>query len=144
MSIKSQIVARLQEIVKPLLAESKFRAIARATAPAITAPIKPAIHLVIGDERRIEEDTRGYTMEFPVMYDLIVEDARDPYALADASVAFVQEKVESDIQLGGLCNALIYDGELPYTNDINRPFGGTLVMYLIQYRRPRANPNALY
>lgn len=148
-SVKARIIARLLEIAQPLLGDGKFRVIERASAPFLTVAVKPALHLVIGDEHRIEEDNRGYTLQFPATWDLIVQDARDPYALADESVTFLQRAMEKDPQLtnsdaAGLCNAMIYDGELPYTSELTKPVGGTLVMYLLQYRRAIGEPETGY
>lgn len=148
-SVKSQIIARLLAICAPLKAEGRFREIKRASAPFLIPSLKPCIHLVVGDEIKVLEDIQGYTLEFPVTFDLIVADASDPYTLADESAAYLQEKVESDQQLmnnegSGFCSSVVYDGELPYTSEITRPVGGALVMYLVRYRRNRANPSQNY
>ncbi len=143
-SVKTRIIKRVLEICQPLIGEQKFRTIARKNTLFLLEPQKPAIHLVIGDENGVVEDERGYTMKFPLMLKLIVDDARDPYGLADKSVAFVQEKVESDEQLGGLASKITYDGELPFTEEVLKPDGGTVVMYIIEYRRMRGDPSTPY
>ena len=145
-SIKSQIIARLLDLASPLLTEGKFRLIVRKSAPLLLEAVKPAIHLVVGDESVVSqaEDIRGYLMEFPAIFQLIVSDVKDPYSLADDSVAFLQEKIETDPQLSGLVNCIKYDGETPLTTETEKPVGYTLVTYLIQYRRLRGNPSQQY
>lgn len=146
-SVKVTIIKRLLELVQPLLTNGKLRVIERRSAPFMQQAVKPALHLVIGDESVVggqDGDNRGFTMEFPADFEILAGEARDPYALCDELVAYVQEKVESDAQLSGLVNIVNYSGELPFTNDATKPSGGTLLMYNIQYRRTRGNPALSY
>lgn len=143
-SVKSQIINRLLDLAQPLQAEGKFRKIERKSAVLLQESVKPAIHLVIGDEIVMQEDERGYWMEFPAVFQLIIADNRDPYALADTSVAYLQEKIESDPQLSCLVVKVVYDGELPMTSETEKPVGYTLVNYLIQYRRYKSDPSKNY
>ncbi len=143
-SIKTQIIKRIMEICQPLIAEQKFRKIERKTTLFLLEPVKPSMHLVIGDETGVVQDERGYTATFPLMLKLIMDDARDPYALADESSAFVQRQIETDEQLGGLASKITYDGELPFTEEALKPSGGTVLMYVVEYRRLRGDPTTAY
>ena len=143
-SIKARIIKRILEICAPLLADGKVRKIERKSSIFLLEPVKPAIHLVIGDEHGVVEDERGYTATFPAMVKLILDDARDPFALSDTIVPFVQGKMESDEQLGGLASKITYDGELPFTEEALKPDGGTVMMYLIKYRRLRGDATTSY
>ena len=147
-SIKQQIIARLMALADPMKSELKFRRIERKRTLFLLEDIKPALHLVVGDEVVVGEDNFGYTMEFPIAWKVIVEDARATEDVSDQAVAFLQEKIEGDPQLnagaGALANSVKYDGELPFTEEQLKPAGGAVVMYLVQYRRKIAQPDQNY
>lgn len=145
LSIKSQIIARLLALAEPLKkSDFGFREIERKTTPFFLAAVKPAIHVIIFPEDVIEQDARGYTIEFHALFKLIIEDQRDAYALADRATGFLQEKIESDTQLSGLASKLEYASDQPFTEEALKPAGGNSLMYLINYRRLRTNPYTLY
>lgn len=147
-SIKRQIIARLLELAAPLKKgvseDGIFRAIERKRTFFLLEPNKPALHLIILPEDQIGQDERGYTMQFMASWKIIVEDARDPFDACDAAEEFLQKTIESDLQLSGLVNSLEYHGDQPFTETELKPDGGTLVNYLIQYRRMRGEPTTLY
>lgn len=150
LSIKQKIIARVFALCEPLktTVTPPFRAIERTRSLFLLAAVKPALHVVIGDENKIEEDVFGYTMEFPIAFKVIVEDARSVEDVSDAAVAFLQTKIEGDPQLNGgsgaLANSVKYDGELPFTEEVTKPAGGAVVMYVVQYRRKIAQPEQNY
>ncbi len=136
-SIKTRIIKRVLEICAPLVSDGKVRKVERTSSLFLLETIKPSIHLVVGDESGVVEDERGYTANFPLMVKIILDDARDPYGASDFLVPFVQGKLESDEQLAGLASKITYDGELPFTEEALKPDGGTVLMYLVEYRRMR-------
>jgi len=143
-SIKTKIVKRVLELCEPLKTQLKFRKIERKRTFFLLEAVKPALHLIFGPETMIGEDNRGYTMEFPLTFKIIVDDARDPYAVADDAQAWLQEQIESDLQLSQLANSIVYEGDNPYTDEELKPDGGILVIYIVQYRRERAKPGVSY
>jgi hypothetical protein len=107
-------------------------------------PIKDSLHLIIGDEHQMQEDERGYWMQFPIMWKIMVADARDAYAKTDDTSALLQAGIETDAQLSGLANRITYHGELPFTDEVLKPDGGTVVLYTVEYRRVRGDPTLTY
>lgn len=147
-SVKSQIIERLLALCQPLIAENKVRKVVRVRGPFLLESIKDAIHLVVGDEVVIGEDVRGFELQFPVMFKLIIRDAADAYAKSDQLEAWLQEKIEGDPQLQGgaqaVANRVVYQGSLPFTEEALKPDGGTVLMYEVFYRRERAKPDVSY
>lgn len=143
-SIKSQAICRLLEICEALKTNgAEVRTIKRVLSPFLTEDIKPALHLVIGHEVVIEQDTRGYRSEFPASFKLILDDGNDRYEKADWLVAWLQEQIEADEQLGGLVSKITFDGVYPYVDEII-PGGFILVSYKIEIRRAKAQPDVNY
>jgi len=152
-SIKSRIIARLLELAEPLrqgkelLGPAGYRVIERKRTLFLIEPVKPALHLVIGDEDVVghqDSDNRGFTMRFPAMWKSMVSDARDAYRLSDGTAAYLQMAIEADGQLSQLANIINYIGELPFTDEALKPDGGTVVMYEVEYRRYRGDPTRSY
>lgn len=143
-SIKQRIIARLLALAEPLKTNGELRKIARARTVVLLEAIKPSLHLVVGDEVVVDEDDRGYTMEFPAALKLILSDGMDVSAAGDVMVAKLQAAIESDPQLNGLANSIKYEGETPFTEKELEPTGGVLLRYVIQYRRVRAQPETSY
>lgn len=143
-SIKQQIIARLLALAEPLKTDGTLRLIARKRTLFLLEPIKPALHLVVGDETVIGQDFRGYTCEIPVLLKLILADTRDAEGKGDELAAYLQKQIESDDQLSTLAVSITYDGELPFTEEELKPEGGTVLAYVIQYRRERAGPETSY
>lgn len=143
-SVKMQIIARLLAICQPLIAEQKFLKVERKQTLFLLESVKPALHLVIGDERVLYQDERGYNMQFPVLFKLLTESPDDGYNQADKAAAFVQEKIEADEQLNRLASKVTYDGEMPFTEEVLKPAGGTVITYLVEYRRMKAQPSVNY
>lgn len=148
-SIKQQIIARLLDLAMPLKASAGFRKIERKRTLFLREDVKPAIHLVVGDETVMSEDERGYTMQFPAMFKVLVSDTRATEDASDKAVAYLQEAIEADPQLNGggnkaLANKATYDGELPFTEEELKPDGGAVVSYVIEYRRYRGDVDQSY
>ena len=148
-SAKQKIIARLLAVCQPMIALYGLRKAERRHTLWLLEPVKPALHLIVGDEVVQGEDTRGYTLQFPVMFKLILTGQNDLDEQTDKMSAYLQETIEADLELcptdgTGLCSALKYDGELPFTEELMKPDGGTVLMYLVQYRRERGNPGTKY
>jgi hypothetical protein len=149
-SIKQQIIERAIGLLGALPGEEGIREIARTRTLFLQAAMKPAIHVVAGPEIVLEEDDRGYTLEFPLFFKLYVSEARNLEDQVDRMVWKIQEKLEADPQLNGslptaaLASKLTYDGEQPFGEEILKPEGGTVIAYVVQYRRYRAEPKSTY
>ena len=143
-SIKSQIVARLLDLCQPLIAQGTVRKVERANALFLLEAVKPALHLVTGDETVLIEDERGYTLKFPAAFQIIFSEQRDAAGAADEFEAFLQQQIEHDEQLAGLANKITYDGAAPFTSEETKPSALVVVMYQIEYRRYRSNPTRSY
>lgn len=149
-SIKQRIIERAIALLTPLKGEEGIREIERKRTLFLLVTNKPAIHVVTGPEIVLEEDDRGYTMEFPIFLKLMVSEARSVEDRVDALTWRIQKKLESDPQLNGsatdapLASKLTYDGEQPYGEEILKPDGGTVIAYVVQYRRYRAEPKVTY
>jgi hypothetical protein len=146
MTTKQSIINRIVELLEALKTAGTVREVQRVTTPFLLATILPSIHLVIGPEenKTEEEELRGYVCEFPVMIKVTVEDARDPYGKAEEIIGPIQSAIEADLQLSGLAVKILYLGDDPFTNELNKPVGGNMVSYLVQYRRQRALPSTQY
>jgi hypothetical protein len=147
-SIKKQIITRVLELLGALKSdgESQVREVERKRDLFLQAAKYPAVHVIDGAEipGEAEEDNIGYTLEFPLVIKVMVEDQRDPYSATDELVPFIQKIIESDTQLSGLANWVRFEGETPFVHEINKPLAGSLVNYRIQYRRKRGEPEANY
>jgi len=144
-SVKSRIMTRCRELVDPLQAEGKVRVIERTSALGLLAAVRPALHLVDGDEDQIGEDERGYTLQFPIAFEVIFEELRDPHGTADELLAWIQEKIESDLQLSGLANAITYVGGQKFIMENVEPKQGhSTALYNVEYRRERKKPDVSY
>jgi hypothetical protein len=151
-SIKQKIIAALLHLAEPLRKnDAHIRKIERKRTLFLLEDTKPAIHLVITPETVVEEDMRGYELEFHAMFKIICDDARDPADLADGVAAFLQTAVESDPQLNGadgsgqsLASWVKYFGDTPFTQEELKPDGGILVTFLVRYRRLKGDPNTTY
>lgn len=149
-SIKQRIIERAIALLGNLPGEQGIRAIERARTLFLIAPVKPAIHVVAGPETVIEEDDRGYRCEFSLFFKLMVNEARNLEDAVDRLTWKIQEKLEADVQLNGtnpqtaLASKLTYDGEQPFGEDVLKPEGGTVIAYVVEYRRYRAEPKSTY
>lgn len=147
MTIKQQIIARLLELAEALKTSGDVKEVLRVTSPFLLAEKNlPSLHVMIGAEDNIteEEELRGYVKEFDVLFKFTVRHATDPYTAAEELVGKLQVAIESDIQLSGLATKIIYIGDNPFSNEINKPLGGNMVTYRVQYRRQRAKPETQY
>jgi len=149
-SIKQRIIERAILLLAPLVGEEGIRRIARTRTLFLIEAIKPAIHAVAGPEIVIEEDDRGYRCEFALFFKIMVSEARELEDAVDRLCWKIQEKIEADPQLNGtdpatpLASKVTYDGEQPFGEDILKPEGGTVIAYVIEYRRYRAEPKSTY
>lgn len=149
-TIKQQIMERILTILEPLKGEQGLRKIERARTLFLIEPQKPCLHVVAGPEIVLEEDNRGLRVEFGLFLKLMVAEARNLEDEVDRYVGRIQEKIEGDAQLNGgdasdvLAIRTKYDGEQPFGEDILKPEGGTVIAYVIEYRRYIAEPNYNY
>lgn len=149
-SIKQRIIERAIGLLANLKGEEGIREIERKRTLFLLAAVKPAIHIVTGPEVVLEEDDRGYTLEFPIFFKLMVLEARNLEDQVDRMTWKIQAKLETDPQLNGslptasLASKLTYDGEQPFGEEILKPEGGTVIAYVVQYRRYRAEPQVTY
>jgi hypothetical protein len=143
-SIKTQIKARIKTDLQALVTSADIRKLAWQKTILFLEPLLPAIHLVAGDEARIDEDSHGYTMEFPLEIKLCLQGDADLESKTDALVQKVQATIEADLQLNQLANLIRYDGETPYLEDLEKPNGGSILHYTVQYRRAKAHPDQNY
>lgn len=149
-TIKQRIMEHVLNLLEPLKGEQGLREIERKRTLFLLAPIKPAIHVVAGPEIVLEEDNRGYRLEFGLFFKLFVSEARNLEDEVDRITGRIQEKIENDAQLNGnenqnaLAIRTTYDGEQPYGEEILKPEGGTVIAYVVEYRRYIAEPNYNY
>lgn len=149
-SIKQKIIERAIALLEPLKGEEGIRVIERKRTLFLLEPLKPAIHVVVGPEIVIEEDDRGYRKEFSLFIKLLVAEARNLEDAVDRLTWKIQVKLEADPQLNGtnptapLASKLTYDGEQPFGEEILKPEGGTVIAYVVEYRRYRAEPKSTY
>lgn len=149
-TIKQRIMERIPVLLEPLKGEQGLRKIERARTLFLIEPIKPALHFVAGPEIVLEEDNRGYRCEFGLFFKLMVAEARNLEDEVDRWCGLIQEKLENDAQLNGgnpndtLAIKTRYDGEQPFGEDILKPEGGTVIAYVIEYRRYIAEPKYNY
>ena len=143
-SIKQQIIARILILCDPLVAQGIFRKVERKNALFLTEAVKPALHVVTGDETVLIEDERGYTMQVPVAFQAIFSEQGNVANAADQFEQLLQAAIETDEQLAGLCNKITYNGASPFNSEELKPAGLDIVMYQVEYRRYRANPQRSY
>jgi hypothetical protein len=149
-NIKQRIMERILTILEPLKGTQGLRKIERVRTLFLLEPQKPCLHVVAGPEIVLEEDNRGYHCEFGLLLKLMVSEARNLEDEVDRYVGKIQELMENDAQLNGgdatdvLAIRTKYDGEQPFGEEILKPEGGTVIAYVIEYRRYSAEPNYNY
>lgn len=141
---KQQIVARVLVLLEALKTAGHVREVKRVNTPYQLTPTTPSAHLIVGDENLVqdEETTQGYALEFPIFIKLTLDSGGDPYDLADALAGQVQAAIEGDLQLSQLVAWIRYQGDDPFTSEETKPRGGTMLTYLVQYRRRRGQPES--
>lgn len=151
--VKQRQVARILELLEAMKVAGTVKTVERVTRPVTMSPVLPALQLVVGPEdvQADEEDTRGYLIEYVVAITVIDSAAKpeDRLLRIDTLTAAVQVAIEGDIQLAcpsgtGLARSVAYQGDDPFYSESEKPLCGNTLTYLIQYRRQRANPSALY
>lgn len=147
MTSKQRIIARLLELAEALKTAGDVKELLRVTTPFLLADKNlPSLHIIIGAEDNIteEESLTGYVVEFDVLFKITVRHATDPYGAAEPLVGRLQAAIEGDIQLSSLATKIVYQGDNPFSNEVNKPLGGNMVTYRVQYRRRRAEPDTTY
>lgn len=147
MTTKQSIIARILELCEALKTAGDVKEVVRETTPfALAESNLPSLQVIVGPEDNItdEEELRGYVVEFDVMLKLTVRHASELYNAVDVLVGRLQAAIEGDIQLNGLATKIVYQGDNPFSNEINKPLGGNMVTYRVQYRRRRAQPETSY
>jgi hypothetical protein len=148
-SVKETIIARILDRCAQLKAENVVRVVVRKQGLFLTEPVHPALHIVVGDEDVIAQDNRGYTLKFPVAFQFIFSEQKDPYGVGDRFEAEIQSLIEGDEQLTseagtGLASKITYEGATPVVSEETKPLCLTIVMYQVEYRRFRARPDRSY
>ena len=142
-SIKKQMMTRVGVLLANV---SGAREVKRTKDIFLGAAKLPALHYVDGPERVTEqgEDTQGFTMRFTLYIECILEEQRDPHGEKDDLVAAVQTAIEADRDLNDLANWVRYQGETPFVLEQTKPTVGSVVEYLVEYRRKVALPATNY
>ena len=154
MSIKSQIITRILALLEPLISQGvsipgradvvKLRKVLRKNTVFHLEQIKPALHLVVGDEQVLDEQEQGYTMTFQLALKILISEVADAELIGDELCAFIQTHIEADQQLGSLVSKITYQGDRPSLNDQGKPDGEIIVDYVVEYRRYRGDPARSY
>ncbi|MBC8095035.1 MAG: hypothetical protein H7Y43_04410 [Akkermansiaceae bacterium] len=147
--VKKRIIARVLDVCQQIKEEGIVRLAVRKQGLFLSESVDPALHVVTGDESVISEDSHGYNCKFPVAFQFIFKEARDPYGMGDDFEAAIQGKIEADDQLlledgTGLCSKITYEGSTPVISEEAKPSCLTIVMYQIEYRRRKARPDLGY
>ena len=143
-SVKKQVLAQVLDLCKSLISDNTVRKVERKHALFLTEAITPALHVVVGDEKVLYQDERGYNMQFPVAFHFIFATPRDPESSADEFEARIQKLIEADEQLGGLVSKITYNGSAPFVIEDMQPVNVAIVMYLFEYRRFKGDPAQNY
>lgn len=149
-SIKKQILGRVSTNLGTMVSASnptpagKVRSVKREMDLLKWSEAVPALMIYDGDEEIVDEDERGITLQFPMMIKACWSDHRDLSTKKDELVPEIQRIMESDLQLGGLANWVKGGQEEPFINEVGKPEGGAMVLYMVEYRRMRGNPYATY
>lgn len=129
--------------------EEKYDVIFDVSAP-------PAVHYVIGDEvpADVEEDTEGYTLEFPLWIKIGIAEQKNPFAALRYFTGRIQSRMESSglgasgvlaaLQMDGNVNWVRYQGYQDFAKVITAPVSARVLKYLVQYRRKRGIPENTY
>jgi hypothetical protein len=145
-TLRGQIADRIISDLTPLKTNGTIRALARKQSLLALEAVTPAISLILGAERKLDdaEDTVCYLLTFPLWIKIAFPEKRDPGAESDAIEGAVQAAIEADPQLGGLADFIKYDSNDPYLNEESGTDGGTILQYTVQYRRAKAKPSQTY
>lgn len=148
-SIKRRIIRELVRKGEVLQASGALRKFRRGNGLLLLEKVTPSGLLVIGPEQAGEQDNEGYQIEFPIFLKLTLSKsdkgvAADPYDAADAIEQAVMEKFEDDSQLANLAVDFRYDESVPFTQDEEGTIGGTILTYIVTYRRPRKTTTERY
>ncbi|MDX1951507.1 MAG: LamG-like jellyroll fold domain-containing protein [Verrucomicrobiota bacterium] len=149
-SVKNQIMTRivsnlmvLKSVANPV-PMGRFRLIERSIDMLASDKARPALYIYDEPEETIAQDNRGRTFTFNVAMKILI-DGSDIADKKDDYVAEVQRIIESDPQLGGLCDTIEGGEEQPYLQaSENSQLGGALLQYRIQYRRVLGDPYFTY
>jgi hypothetical protein len=143
-SIKLQIMQLILSLMQPLVQSGVFRKVARSHDLALNEAVRPALQIYDGPERLMRKDSRGRTYHFDIGLKILIEDARDISAQKDLIVPAVQKIMETNLQLAGLANIVDGGEEVPFVEEADKPLGGALVLYTIEYRRVLGDPYTTY
>jgi hypothetical protein len=144
--MKKRVIAAILGVLNGLRTTAGVQKVERRRSIAVAQRVvSKSIILVVGDESVIGQDTRGYTLEFPINVKLeercTVDQAWD--RMEDFQVA-VEDALEADITLGGVINALRYEGEVDLTGDAESTNYQRVLAYVVQYRRVRGSATTGY
>lgn len=146
-SIKKQICAELLDLLTPLKTAGTIRELVRVSDLTALAIKFPSVQMEIGPESPMEgdyEDNIGYQLQFPVHFKFTVANYRDKAGELEDLVSAAQVLIEADSTLDALANWLKYTGDAPFIHNVTDPVGGTVITYLVRYRRKKAAPTENY
>jgi hypothetical protein len=149
-SIKKRILARIVSNLSAMVSPNsptpagKVRQVTREMDLMKNTEHLPSLMLYDGEEEIMEEDERGITLQFPVAIKLNWTDPRDLARMKEELVPEVQRIMESDLQLNGLANWVKGGAENPFINEVGKPNGGVMIIYIVEYRRRRGDPYTTY
>ena len=107
----------------------------------------PSLHFALGDEsaRETEIDNQGCTMVCPLELKITAANYLDLPADVETITAAVQDALEADRTFGGLLSEVLkYAGRQEFLVSTTAPEGGTVITYLIQYRRKHGASSTNY
>jgi len=146
-TVEQQIYDHLGTLLDGMKQSSQVREVSRLSDLLVQAAVAPQIGYNLGPETMTLQDNYGYTMECDLVVRIWLNNYRDVAMAKQASSlkGEVQARLEADPQFNSLINSLTYVGDEKYLDaKQTKPAGGIYLIYRLQYRRKRAEPNANY
>jgi hypothetical protein len=146
-TVEQQINDYLGVLLDGLKQAGHVREVAQLSDLLVQAKVTPSIGYNIGPEVMILEDNCGYLMEATLAVRIWLHNYRNE-AMAKQALSLkgeAQALLEADDQFGGLIVAIKYSGDEKYIDTKQaKPAGGIYLLYRLQYRRKRAQPEVNY
>jgi hypothetical protein len=142
--LKQQIAERIQTLVDALKSEGSFREVGEVVDVTLEAKVMPSCYYQLDDDTPddVQDDTRGYNLAFN-LYLKITADGKNLPKEIRRLTALVQEKMETDLDLGTLAKWITYLGDSQFLH-LDGQTGGNILSYRVQYRRLRGSPDQSY
>lgn len=111
-----------------------------------TAAQWPAVHYALGDEsaRETEIDMQGVTLVMPLEIKIETTDYLGLPATVETLAMAVQDKIEASRTFNGLLILCKYAGRQEFLVNATAPNGGTVLTYLLEYRRKHGDADTGY